>query len=309
MKQLGLPVTNYEVIQGTEELHKYLQEHKDVYVKINGKFRSLFETFHCDEYVLAELEIDEIEGMLGAVGDEFEFVVEEAIPDSVEVGLELISVNGLYSKKNMVGIEIKNRFYVGRIMNRCDIPEEITIITDKLAPIFSGFGYKGPYSDEIRVTKDHKSYMLDFCCREPIPPGYLRQFMMKNYGSMLYYAALGQVVEPEYDHEYGAELILDSRSNEKNFTPIIIPPEYRNNVRLNKYMIHNDVPYVIPNGFLGSVVASADSIEEAIKETIKIAESIKCSDITFDIHSADKALEEIEKLNEYGINFFENKDE
>ena len=306
LKDLNLPVTKYEVIKGTENLHKYLEEHKDNYVKINGKFRSLFETFHNDEYVLSELEIDEIEGSLGAVGDEFEFVVEEAITESVEVGMDLICVNGQYAKKNLVGLEIKNKGYIGRIMNRFDIPTEITMITDKLAPIFHYFKYKGPYSDEIRITKDHKSYLCDFTCREPIPPGYLRQYMMKNYGEMLYRAALGQILEPEFEYEYGCELILDSRSNEKNFTPIIIPDKYKNNIKLNRYMIHNNVPYIIPNGFLGSVVNSAPTLEEAINGVKEIAESIKCNDIEYDFYALERAKEEVNKLNDFGINFFQN---
>ena len=304
LKQLDLPVTKYEVIKGTEELHKYLQENTDVYVKINGKFRTLFETFHSDEYVLAELQIDEIEGELGAIGDEFEFIVEEAIPDSVEVGLELITANGQYAKKNIVGIEIKDKGYIGRIMDRCDIPEEITLITDKLAPIFKAYGYKGPYSDEIRVTKDRKSYMLDFCCREPIPPGYLRQYLYKNYGEMLYHAAMGQIIEPEFDYEYGCELIMNSRTNEKNFIPIIVPDKYKNNVKLNRFMIHNNIPYVIPNGFLGSIVYGADTLEDAINGVKEIAESIKCPDIDFDFYALERAKEQVEKLEEFGINFF-----
>jgi hypothetical protein len=206
-----------------------------------------------------------------------------------------------------VGIEVKNKGYIGRIMNRIDIPKEITCITDKLSPIFNAFRYKGQYSDEIRVTKDHQSYMLDACCREPVPPGYLRQYMMKNYAEMLYYCALGQVREPEFDHEYGCELILDSRTNEKNFVPIIIPDKYQKNVKLNKYMLHNNVPYVIPNGYLGSVVYSADTLEEAIAGVKEIAESIKCNDIEFDFYALERALEEVKKLDEYDINFFKNE--
>ena len=180
LKQFNLPVGKYEIVKGTENLRIYLKKHNNVWVKIDGQFRGMVETWHSINYELSELWIDELEGRLGTVGDDFEFLIEDTIEDSVEVGLDLISVNGQYAKKAIVGLEIKNKGFLGRIMDRNDIPKEITIISDTLSPLFNAFNFKGSYSDEIRITKDHLSYMMDFSMRSPVPPGYLRQYMYKN---------------------------------------------------------------------------------------------------------------------------------
>jgi len=304
LEQLDLPVVSYKIIRGTEALHQYLQEHEDVWVKIDSTFRGIAETWHSENYALSELWIDELEGKLGAVGDDFEFLVEDNIPDSIETGMDLICVNGQYSRYNLVGIEIKNKVYLGRIMNRFDIPEQITIISDTLSPIFRTYGFRGSYSDEIRITKDLKSYMMDFTMREPTPPQYLRQYMFKNLPEMIYKATQGQVIEPEFEKEYGCELLLQSRTNEKNFLPVFIPDQYRKNVKLNHIMMKNDIPHITPNGYVGSVVAGGDTLEEAIEKVEEIVQEIKGLDIEYDLFALKRGQEEIKKMDKFGINFF-----
>ena len=69
-------------------------------------------------------------------------------------------------------------------------------------------------------------------------------------------------------------------------------------------MMKDGIPYVIPNGYLGSVLYSSNTLDGAIQGVKEIAESIKCSDIQFDFYALERAQEEIEKLDNFGINFF-----
>jgi len=306
LTSLGLPVAKYEIVNGTEDLHRYLQKHENNWVKIDAKFRGLFETTHNNKYDLTEHWIDMIEAKLGAVGDTFEFMIDENLDGGIEIGGEFICSNGLWQNKNLYGIEIKNKGYIGRVLERGKAPKVITDITDKLSPIFKAFGYKGNYSDEIRVTKDGKGYLIDPTCRFPTPPGYLMQHMYKNFDEIIYKTAIGMVVEPEYEHEYGVELLMTSRINETNFLPLYIPDEYRDNVYLNHFTMKGKQPFVCKNdgGFVGSVTASADTIEEAIEQAEEIVDSIEGMGLEYDIYSLKRATDEIEKLEELGINFY-----
>lgn len=302
---LGLPVADYDIVYGTEELHKILEHQQNNWIKIDAKFRGFFETTHNSRYELTETWIDMIEHQLGAMGDTFEFMVEKDIPGGREIGGEYVCVNGLWQNRNLFGIEIKNKGYIGRILPREKAPKVLTNITDKLSPIFREFGYKGNYHDEVRVTKDGKGYLIDATCRFGCPPGYLMQLMYKNYTEMIYRASLGMVTEPEYEHEFGVELIIDCPTNLTNYSPVYIPQEYRQNVKLNHYMLKGDVPFVCPNGFIGSVVTEADTLDEAIEECEEIVNKIEGMDFVYDIYSLKRAVEEIDLLDSLDINFFE----
>jgi len=301
---LGLPIADYEIIIGTEDLHRYLEKHQNNWVKIDAKWRGLFETTHNKRYSLTETWIDWVEEQLGAMGDSMEFLVDEDIPGGIEIGGEYICTNGLWQNKNLYGIEVKNKGYIGRIMERSKSPKVVTNITDKLSPIFKEFAYKGSYSDEIRVTKDGKGYLIDPTCRLPYPPSYLMVYMYQNMAEIIYRCSLGQVTEPEYEHEFGCELLIYSKSNETQFLPVYVPEQYRDNVFLNQYTMKGDVPFICPNGFVGSVCTSSDNIEDAIEEAGEIAGSLDGFDLTYDFYSLRRAMEETQLLDELDINFF-----
>ena len=305
LKKLELPVSNYTLINGTEDLHKYLQKNNNNWIKVDSKFRGLFETTHNIKYKLTEQWIDLIEEQLGAMGDQFEFLVDENIEGGLEIGGEYI-FSGDFQNRNLFGIETKNKGYLGRIIERNKAPKMLNEITDKLSPIFKQFGYKGNYSDEVRVTPDGKGYLIDPTCRFPVPPGYLMQYMYKNFDEILWGTSLGQVIEPIYDYEYGCELLIYSRINEKNFLPVFIPNEIRDNVFLSHMMVKNNLEYITPNGFIGSVCSSASTLEGAIKQVEDIAGQIEGLDLEYDVHSLKRAMDEIELLDEFNINFFKN---
>lgn len=305
LKKLELPVSNYTLINGTEDLHKYLQKNNNNWIKVDSKFRGLFETTHNIKYKLTEQWIDLIEEQLGAMGDQFEFLVDENIEGGLEIGGEYI-FSGDFQNRNLFGIETKNKGYLGRIIERNKAPKMLNEITDKLSPIFKQFGYKGNYSDEVRVTPDGKGYLIDPTCRFPVPPGYLMQYMYKNFDEILWGTSLGQVIEPIYDYEYGCELLIYSRINEKNFLPVFIPNEIRDNVFLSHMMVKNNLEYITPNGFIGSVCSSDSTLEGAIKQVEDIAGQIEGLDLEYDVHSLKRAMDEIELLDEFNINFFKN---
>ena len=78
---MGLPVQHCEHIIGIDKLRETLKKVKNVFVKTSF-IRGDFETFRHDSYSLSEPRLDEIEQVLGPLKRNYEFVVEDEIPDA-----------------------------------------------------------------------------------------------------------------------------------------------------------------------------------------------------------------------------------
>lgn len=164
MTKLNLPVGKYEVVKGMDGLRKYLKSHDNVYVKISH-WRGITETFKSETYKKSEPKLDEIEYALGAFKYLVEFIVEDELKDKVEIGCDLFVVDGKYPSKLLTGIEIKDLSYLASFSDYSSLPKEVTQFNSAIAPTLSKYGSRGFFSTEIRVGKDHKPYMIDFCAR------------------------------------------------------------------------------------------------------------------------------------------------
>jgi hypothetical protein len=319
LKSLNLPVNPYEKIYGMLALREYLKTHEDQWIKIN-KLRGITETFHSPDYDLIESYLDDLEQKLGGRKETFLFLVEGAFKEEmVEVGIDLQVTDGMYPRIVMAGIEIKDCGYIGIVRPYEELPECMRIVTDKLADAFSKYGSRGSFSDEIRVPKTLESYMIDFTTRQPFPPSPMQWFMYGNIAMMYKEIAEGRVCDPMLRKEeeiYGVEVIITSDWAEDHLQAIRIPKEIRDNVFLKNYTMKEgkeDLYYVIPQPFelqeIGSVVESGKTRDEAIEKVKKVCEQIKGIKLHFNVEALDKAQGEIEKLEKFGINFFDKKAE
>lgn len=304
LRELGLPVGNYEVITGMEALRKYLKSHKDVYVKQNC-LRGDFETFFSPNYAFVMPKLDEIEVTLGAAKFIKEFIVEDALPDRAEIGYDGYSIDGKYPSRSLVAIEVKDAGAVGIAKDYKDLPKEVTEYNNAMAPTFKKWGYRGFVSSELRIGKDRKAYMIDACMRSASPPNELYQNMFSNLGEIFWYGAEGVVVDPVIDGKYGVEVMIHSAWADKNWQQVEFPPEYRKNIKLRNLAVINGQYYAVPQSVglpeIGAIVASADTLEAAIKKVKDIAETVKGYYLEVKIDAIDTALEEFKKLESFGI--------
>jgi hypothetical protein len=181
-----------------------------------------------------------------------------------------------------------------------DLPEGIRTVNSGLANLFRDWTYRGFFSSEIRV-KGNKPYLIDPCCRMASPPGELYQYMMENLADIIWHGAVGELVEPVFRDTWGAQLVMRSSWAEQNWQPIDFPPGVRENVKLHYVTRIQGRHYVIPQQIemaeIGSVIATGDSPEAAIKNVTKIAEKIEGYGITFKFEALEQAKTEMEKLN------------
>lgn len=162
-KKAKLPVGPYEVIKGIDKLRKYLKTHEDVFIKVDC-MRGDFESFKSCNYEYISTKLDNIEHILGRAKNEVEFIVEEELPDKVEVGYDGYCIDGKFPKKTLFGIEIKDLGYIGVFTDHNKLPEPVHLINDALIPYFTKYQYRNFFSTEVRVGKDKKGYPIDLTC-------------------------------------------------------------------------------------------------------------------------------------------------
>jgi hypothetical protein len=304
MKSVGLYVTPFKVIKGVTALRDYLKEHDNVYVKIN-LLRGNFETFHSENYELSEPKLDEIEYNLGAMKTIQDFIVEDAYDDAVEAGTDTFTIDGKYPNKLLQGVEIKDLGYMCRVSEYDKISKQITGFNDEMVDAFKGYGYRGFFSTEVRISKDKKPYMLDMCSRCGSPPSELYQLMYRNLAEIIWYGAKGYVIDPITEFEYGVEVLIHSSWADKNWQAISFPKKYRDNIKLRNACVIDGKYYCVPQTVglaeIGAIVAESDTLQGAIDKVKEIAETVKGYYIEIKLESIDKAIEEFKKLEEFGI--------
>jgi len=307
MEKEGLPVQPWKMMTGMKALREYLQAHENQHVKIN-KWRGVTESFFAPRYDIVAPKLDEIAAKLGAFQEVLEFIVEDDLPDCVEVGLDCYCIDGKYPKNTLCGIEVKDLGYVGEMMPYKSIPEPITRWTNTMAKYMGRAGYRGFLSNEIRIGKDKEPYMIDATCRAPCPPNELYCELYTNLSEIIWHGSNGVVVEPIPAGKFGVEVILKSAWAEKNWQQISFDPKYRRNIKLFNAVKVNNNYYIVPQDDemieIGAVVGWGDTLEDAIEMVKEAGETIEGYGIKFNVGPVEMAKQQIAKIEEYGVSPF-----
>lgn len=308
LDEIGLPVGPYQVVKGISKLRKVLKEKKDQYVKIS-RFRGMGESFFSKDYKSIEPKLDRLEFKLGPLKETQNFDVEQSLPDKIEVGSDMYSVDGELPSRALFGVEVKDAAYVGMIKDRKDFPKPLQVVDDALAPIMKDYGYRMFYSTECRIGKDQKPYMIDFTARCAFPPWQLYCEMYKNISEIIWKGANGELIDPEPLAKYGALVMLKSHwAADENWTPIDIPDDIRQFVKITAGCKIGNQYYSVPiwQGLeeVGAVIGMGDSMESAIKQCKDRASQIGGVDIKANVEAFEKADEIIGEAKEYGIELF-----
>jgi hypothetical protein len=315
LKALDMPVGKFTHIKGMANLRAFLKENEDVYVKID-KFRGTFETFHSANYKEVEPKLDEVEFNLGAFKHTIEFTVEESLPDCAEVGTDCWVITddageAHYPEHTISGIEIKDVGFASIFKKYEDIPEVVTRFNERMKPVFAAYNWRGFMSTEVRVGKDMKPYMIDLCGRAPSPPNELYQEQYENLAECVWAGANGIVVEPKAVAKYGAEIMLHSSWADKGWQPVSFPPELRDRVKLRNATCIDGIYYAIPQACglpeVGAVIGLGDTLQEALDDAVENAEQVTGYYLEAKMSAIDSIKEECERLEELGLNMFDEE--
>lgn len=305
-KRIGIDVGPYRVVKGLDALRDYLQKHDNQYVKISTT-RGDMETFKSKNYSLIEPRLDELEHKLGARKKVMEFIVEDEIADAVEIGYDGYTIDGKFPKRVMWGIEVKDKGFVMQADRPyARLPEAIRSVNEMISPTLRAYQYRGFMTpSEIRLTRDGTAYAIDPCCRCGSPPNELYQTIVDNWPDIIWHGAEGEVVEPEFNAKWGAELLLLSAWGDSNWQAVQFPKSIREHVKLRNLTIIDGKYYTVPlhTGIpeIGAVVATGDTMQDAIETCKELAEKVEGHYIEVVPSSLDEAQGEFEKLEEFGV--------
>lgn len=163
LKTAGLPYNPTIELTGIAALRKYVQTHPDKVVKLS-RWRGVSETFRYKNYDLIQPKIDEMAYKLGPFQEMMKFYVENVIESVTEPGMDTFTVDGQFPKNTVCGYEVKDKAYIGAVMPYESIYPGLRAINTALAPTFKRDKYRGFFSTEARVSKDHKCYPIDLTC-------------------------------------------------------------------------------------------------------------------------------------------------
>ena len=308
IEQVGLPSKPYKVVIGLDNLRAELKrpENEGSWVKISYT-RGDGETRRNESYALSETWLDEWAYRLGALKDDTEFIIEPNI-DGEEIGFDGYIVDGQFPENMLLGIEVKDSGYACAVIPTSDAPPPILEVNEKLADYFREHQYRGFFSDEIRVEEDGTGYLTDPTTRAGSPPSQLYFALISNLAEVLWKGAMGEFVEPEYSAKYGVLAFIQGEWAKDNWQPIEYPDEIAPYVKLRNKIVMDGKTYVIPEETgmqqVGAVIATGDTLIEAIELLVERAGQIKGYQLNVQLDSIPRAMGEVQCLvDDYGYSF------
>ena len=305
MEKLGIPVVPYDSVTGLDALWDYLKTHKDKWVKIS-KTRGDVETFPAENFTLIEGELNRLSSVLGAKQKKMEFVVEENMKETKELAIDWYTVDGQTPESGMVGIEAKNKSYMGIWESREDMLPELLKPYELLAPALEKYRCRSWVAFETRFKKNGKAYVQDPCMRFGSPPGEVCQLQYTNMAEIMREGADGVLVEPVPAGKFAVQLQMHSDWATDQWVPVQFPDKIADNVKLKNATRIDGQYYVVPQANrakdIGAICAVSDDLKDAIRQVKEYADQVKGCYLDIFPDSLDGIQEEIDELaEEYGI--------
>jgi len=140
------------------------------------------------------------------------------------------------------------------------------------------------------------------------PPSDLQQELYSNFSEILWLVANGEVPIIEAPKKFGVQIIIKSEWATTEAQAIYFPAKYKDNVKIKHLMVKNDVSYFVPAGIemeeIGSIVATGNTLQEAIDSAKKIAKEVEGDSVKIKTESLDDAVAELKKLEKYNVKLF-----
>ena len=303
---LGIPQAKYEVVQGMTALRKFLKGRKDkVWVKISLT-RNDTETFPVEGYEGSKNRLDKFAAELGPAAEEMEFIVEDDLPDTLDIAIDTYCVDGKFPKMACLGTEKKDEGYLCSVQEWAKMPSALTGIYETLAPTFERYSYRNVLSLESRMGKDI-TYLCDPCCRGGSPPFELQLNLIENLAEIMWEGADGKLVEPKFAGKYGAQFIIESKWSINNPLLVEFPEKYREQIKFRYATMYGKELWIMPQksdtpGF-ASIVTCGESPDACFEEAQEIAGSIRGIGIECQIGSMDGLKKNLEQFAAWGVQF------
>lgn len=310
LKRVGLPVGPWELVKGTDALQKFLQGKADTWW-VKGRYgfsRRDMETWKWKgAHVSGDFLKEKIHD-LGPFANDFEFVVEQELPDRVEIGYDGFVIDDKFPDHAMQAYEVKGVGMIGTVKAYGKLAEAVRQVNAALAPVFKQYGYRGAFASEIRYGKDKKPFCIDPCCRFGSPSNELLQelFSGDDWARAMWEGAEGRIYSPRPVAKYATCLMVYAEESGRNWQPLEFPKGLDRWVKLRNPYRKGSRSYYVPQGEKGNlagVVGVGETLEASIRAAEAHAEEVKGQLIEIGTEAIGKARETIEEGKKYGIEF------
>lgn len=304
LQKIGLPVGPYAIVNGAEELEKYLADKKNKYIK-NDFARGDMETWKFKDSFLSGPRLKWLIQELGPFGEDYCFVVEDEIP-GVEIGSDGFSIDGQTPEYGAFGYEVKGLGIAVAVKSAKELPEPVKVVADKIRPALRTHKYRGFMCTEIRYGPSKKPFFIDPCCRLGSPSNEVLQMLFEGWGQTVWEGAVGKLVSPRPVAKYGVVAMVYAEQSDKVWQPLKYPKSVEQWVKLRNPYIFNRHRYSVPQrepSNIAGVVGVGSTLKEAIDKAREHGEEVDGQLVEIGTDAFDKAEETINEGRKLGIKF------
>lgn len=302
-ENLGMPVPDYRVVQGWTELNEYLKANNErCFVKSSSKIRGSMETHEFLDYEQEQYWLWDLRQKLGCGAEHVLFMIEKPIESPFETGLDTICIDGQIPETPIQGIEIKGKLMLSSAQRKSPTPRPLDDAITALAPVLKNLHYRNFLSAEFR-----RNILTDFCARAPNPGLGCEMEMIANIGEMVYHGANGELIEPEFDAEYGIQVAVYHDHDKELAKQFRIDPGVRRWIKLMEFCKVGDLYQIIPRPphgeKIGWLVGIGDTIQEAADHVQDVAEQFKGYPFDIKLDVLPEAIKQAEEMEKEGMEF------
>jgi hypothetical protein len=300
--EMEMPLPEYRIIEGFDNLASFLKDHGHCFVKTTSKIRGTMETheffdFEQDEYWLWDLKM-----RLASLRDLVLFVVEEPIETEFETGIDTYCIDGKFPKTPMQGIEVKGKLILCSAQTQSPTPKALDDALTTLAPALEGVRYRNFLSAEFRGD-----ILTDLCARCPNPGIGVEMEMVSNLPDIIRAGARGELIEPEYEFEFGIQAAIFHDHEDELPKQFRIPEDLRRWVKLMEFCKVGDLYQILPRRpfghKIGWLLGVGDSIEAASEHLYDNAEALKDHPWDIKLDALADAVHQAQKAEKAGFEF------
>jgi hypothetical protein len=307
MQEVGLPTIPTEYIHGFDELKEYLEENEHKFIKVS-EYRDIFESWEHETYDQSEQFLLKKQSELGASASLIDVLVQDILESDIELTGALYTIDGQFPKTISQEIEIKDKASLTKLTDWNDLIPQLRDSFEKLAEYFEDTECRMVVVNEVRMGKDGKGYPIDWTMRIPSPGGGIFLNLITNWPEIVWEGAEGKLIEPEFEHRYGIELIFGDHEATDSMTRVEFDKKYMDNVKLYFHCRIDKKDYSCPvAGWeeVGSIVYIGDSVKECIEGLKRVVKEIGTFARDLDLNVLSELESELEAIKkETGFDYY-----
>lgn len=301
-KQLGLPVPEYEVLNGLTELRDFLKDHGHCFVKTSSKIRGSMETWEHFDYEQSEYILDGLAVKFGGFKEHVVFLVEEPIEAPFETGFDTYCIDGRFPETPIQGIEVKGKLILCSAQIKSATPKYIDDAMTALSSILKERRYRNFISGEFR-----EGILNDPCCRCPNPGIGVEMEMISNISEIIKAGANAELIEPEYEFEFGTQVAIFHDHHEEDWKQFRLPEELRRWVKLMEFACVDERWQIVPRPphgqKVGWLLGVGNTIEKMAEHLHENAKALKNYPFDIKLDALEEAIKQAHEIEAEGHEF------